>query len=161
MPAGDVYTIVNAAVTISTAITLIQIKAGANNGFRILRAVLTQRGSTTSVQESIALVRKSAAATVTAAIDATDSTATICKQDPNQPAASATLSTSGTGITGTSEGTDANQILREGFNVLNGWLYLPTPEERIFVPSGGIIALKFMNAPASQVWNAAVTFMET
>src|SRR4051812_23341600 len=129
MPATDVYTVLNKAVTISTAVTIIQVKAGSNNGLEIVRASLTQRGSTTSVQEEVAFVRKSSAATVTAAVDATDNTATITRRDPNQSAASATLSTTGTGITGTSEGTDANTVLREGFNVLNGWLYIPVPEE--------------------------------
>lgn len=160
MPSGDTYILVNKAVTISTAITIIQLKTGANNGAEIIRASLTQHGSTTSAQESVAFVRKSAAATVTAAIDATDNTATIIKRDPNQNAASATLSTSGTGITGTAEGTDANTVFRDGFNVLNGWMYLPVPEERIYVPPSSILALKFITAPASQTWDAEVVFIE-
>lgn len=161
MPKGDVYTVLNKAVTVSTAITVIQIKAGANNGCEILRASVTQRGSTTSVQEDIAFVRKSSAATVTAAVDATDGTATIVKRDPNQSAASATLGTTATGITASGEGTDANVVLREGFNVLNGWMYLPVPEERIFIPPAGILGLKFLTAPASQTWDFEVVFLET
>jgi hypothetical protein len=161
MPAGDVYTVLNKGVTISTAITVIQIKAGANNGIEVLRASLTQRGSTTSVQEDIAFVRKSSAATVTAAIDSPGSnTSTIVRRDPNQSAASATLSTSGTGITGSAEGTDTETVLREAFNVLNGWVYLPVPEERLYIPPAGILALKFVNAPASQTWDAEVVFQE-
>jgi hypothetical protein len=162
MPRGDVYTVLNKGVTISTAITIIQIKAGANNGIVIMRASLTQRGSTTSVQEDVAFVRKSTAATVTAAIDSPgSSTSTIARADPNQSAASATLSTSGTGITGTAEGTDTETAVRQGFNVLNGWQYIPVPEERIYIPPGGILALKFVNAPASQAWDAEVVFQET
>jgi hypothetical protein len=160
MPAGDVYTVLNKAVTVSTAITVIQLKAGANNGMEILRASATQHGSTTSAQESICLVRKSAAATVTAAVDATDTTATITRRDPNQAAASATLGTTATGITASGEGTDANIVLREGFNVLNGWMHLPVPEERTYVPPAGIIALKFLTAPASQTWDFEVVFQE-
>jgi hypothetical protein len=160
MPANDVYTILNKAVTISTAITIIQVKAG-TYGLRVLRITLSQKGSTVSVQEEVSFVRKSAAATVTAAIDATDSTATIVKQDPsNTTAPGLTLSTTGTGITGSGEGTDANTIFREGFNVLNGLIFLPTPEEKWYIPAGGIGALKFPTAPASQVWNASVTVME-
>ena len=162
MPSGDVYTVLNKAITISTAITVLQVKAGANNGIVILRASLTQRGSTTSVQEDIALVRKSTAATVTAAIDSPGSaTSTIIRRDPNQAAASATLSTSGTGITGTVEGTNTETVVREAFNVLNGWNYLPVPEERIFVPPAGILAMVFITAPASQAWDAELVFMET
>lgn len=160
MPSGDVYAVLNKAVTVSTAITVIQIKAGANNGIEILRASATQRGSTTSVQEDIAFVRKSSAATVTAAVDATDNTATIVRRDPNQSAASATLGTTATGITASGEGTDANCLLREGFNVLNGWMYLPVPEERIYIPPAGILGLKFLSAPASQAWDFEVWFIE-
>jgi hypothetical protein len=161
MPQGDVYTILNRAVTVSTAITVIQIKAGANNGLEIVRASVTQRGSTVSAQEDIAFVRKTNPCTVTAAIDATDNTATILKRDPNQSAASATLSTTATGITSTSEGNpDGNIILREAFNVLNGWMYLPVPEERIYVPPAGILALKFITAPASQTWDIEVVIRE-
>ncbi|HEX4381236.1 MAG TPA: hypothetical protein VH022_14435 [Candidatus Acidoferrum sp.] len=161
MPAGDVYTVLHKNIAVSTAITIIQLKAGANNAIEIIRASLTQRGSTTSAQEDIALIRKSAAATVTAAIDSPGSnTSTLVRRDPNQSAPSATLSTSGTGITASAEGTDTETVLREAFNVLNGWLYLPTPEERIYVPPAGIIGLKFLTAPASQNWDAEVVFME-
>jgi hypothetical protein len=155
MPQGDIYILKNSA-TVSTAITVLQLKAGANNGFEIVRAQAGQRGSTTSVQEAIALVRKSAAATVTAAAAGTN----LFFRDPNQAAASLTLSTSGTGFTATAEGTDTDQVWEEGFNVLNGWLYLPVPEERIYVPPGGIIGLKFLTAPASQTWKFLMAIRE-
>lgn len=155
MPAGDVYTLRQSS-TVSTAITLLQLKAGANNGFVIIRASLTQYGSTTSVQETISIVRKSVAATVTAAIAGT----TLLFRDPNQATASLSLGTSATGVTGASEGTDGDVPLQEGFNVLNGWLYIPVPEERLYVPPGGIIALKFLTAPASQTWKQEIVIME-
>jgi len=155
MPHNDVYVLRNQA-TVSTAITVLQLLAGANNGFLILRASVSQRGSTTSAQEDIALVRKSAAATVTAAVLGT----TLFKTDPNMASPSLTLSTTGTGVTASAEGTDSDQILREGFNVLNGWLYLPVPEERIYVPPAGIIGMKFLTAPASQTWDFEMVIQE-
>lgn len=155
MPAGDVYTLRQSS-TISTAITFLQLKAGANNGFVIIRASLTQYGSTTSAQEEIEIVRKSVAATVSTAVAGT----TLFFRDPNQAAASLTLGTSATGVTATGEGTDGDVILREGFNVLNGWMYIPVPEERIYVPPGGIIGLKFPTSPASQTWKQEVVIME-
>ena len=51
MPQGDIYILKNSA-TVSTAITVLQLKAGANNGFEIVRAQANQRGSTTSVETS-------------------------------------------------------------------------------------------------------------
>lgn len=155
MPAGDVYTLRQSS-TVSTAITVLQLKAGANNGFVIIRASLTQYGSTTSAQETISIVRKSGAATVTTAVAGT----TLLSRDPNQATASLSLGTSATGVTATGEGTDGDVILQEGFNVLNGWLYIPVPEERIYVPPAGIIGLKFLTAPASQTWKQEVVIME-
>lgn len=155
MPQGDVYTLRSHA-TINSAISILQLKAGANNGFQILRGSVTQYGSTTSVQEEIEIVRKSGAATVTTAVNGTS----LLFRDPNQASASLTLGTTSTGITATGEGTDSDVLLREAFNVLNGWIYIPVPEERIYVPPGGIIALKFPSAPASQAWNSALVIQE-
>lgn len=147
MAHGDIY-ILRDEQTVSTAITCLQAKAGANCGFEIIEAGVTQKGSTTSASESIALVRKTAAATVTAGSMGTS----VFLNDPNEGNPQLTLSTSGTGIRGTAEGTDGDIIVKEGFNVLNGWLHQPPPECRIWVPPAGIIALKFLTAPASQLW---------
>jgi hypothetical protein len=155
MANNDVYTLRN-EIVVSTAITVLQIKCGASNPCEIIRASVSQRGSTTSAEEIIELVRKSAAATVTAAVAGT----TLLSRDPGQPTAGLSLGTSATGHTATAEGTDTDVILKEGFNVLNGWLYLPVPEERIYVPAGGIIGLKFPVAPASQTWEFTITVRE-
>lgn len=153
-----VYTLRTPAggVTISTAITILQLKAGAAAKVELLRASLTQRGSVTSVQEAVQLLRKTAAATVTAGVAGT----TYLKNDPASPTGTLSLGTSASGYTGSAEGTDGDILKDEGFNVLNGWLWLPTPEERIWVPAGGIVALKFASAPASQSWRAEFVFRE-
>jgi len=139
-------------VTTSTAITIIQIKAGASRPLKILRAWVTQSDSTTSTQTGIQLLRKTAAATVTSY--------TPLLMRPNDPVANAAGSTSGTGITATAEGTDGDILIEEGFNILNGWLYLPIPEERIIVPVNGIIGLKFPVAPGSALYKAGIIFGE-
>jgi hypothetical protein len=158
MPSMDVYTLRTRAI-ISTAITVLQLKAGANNGFEIVRGSLTQYGSTTSDQEEIALVRKSVGATVTQAVIG-GSGGTLFYRDPNESTPSLSLGTTATGVIATGEGTDSDYVLREAFNVLNGWVYLPVPEERIYVPPAGIIGLKFIVAPASQTWDAELVIRE-
>lgn len=156
MPRFDTYYFRHRA-TVSTAITVMQIKAGANNGVEILRCVASQYGSTTSVQEELELVRKSGAATVTTAAIGTH----LFLTDPNMSNPSLSLGTAATGVIGTAEGTDTDSILRLGFNVLNGLYELPVPEERIWIPPGGILGLKFAVAPASQTWNFLMTLRET
>lgn len=150
------YILQNNGVTISTAITALQLKAGTNGPIEILRAWATQASNITSAQCSIGLIRKSLAATVTAA----SAGVTLNKQSPIAPTADAALGTSATGVTATSEGTDGDYLHVEGFNILNGFMYLPTPEERIIVPQGGIIALKFLDAPSSSKWYCGIHFRE-
>lgn len=155
MPYGHVYTLRN-ELTISTAITIVQIAAGATAPLILLSASLTQSASTTSAQTRIAWVRKTGAATVTAAVVGTN----LFKARPGDPTPSLQLGAALTGWTATAEGTDGDIPWVEGFNVLNGWKYLPVPEERIHVPAAGIIGLKFLTAPASQTWEIQVSLME-
>lgn len=152
MPSGYEYVVKNAdgGVSISTAITILQIKAGAA-ALELVRATLTQRGSTTSTSEAVQLLRKTAAATVTSFTPRPLTT--------TDPASLAIGGTAATGYTATAEGTDGNILVDDGFNILNGWLWVPTID-RISVPQGGIIAMKFPTAPAAQTWRAAITFIE-
>jgi hypothetical protein len=56
------------------------------------------------------------------------------------------LGTSATGYTATAEGTDSATMDGEGFNILNGYNYFPTPELQMLVPADGIIGLKLQTA---------------
>lgn len=157
MARGDVYTL-RKEIVIATAITALQLKAGANHGFEILEASVTQRLSETSVQEAISLLRKTVAATVTAAIIGTD----LFKHDPNAPNPELSLGTAATGHTATAEGTDGDEIVRDGFNVLNGWSYQPVPSARVSLDPDAIIGLTFKAvAPSSQTWLFSITIQET
>lgn len=153
---GPVYSLTNNGVPISTAITAIQLKAGTNGPCEILRAALTQAGNTTSTQPSAGITRKSSAATVTAAVSGT----TLHKHNNAAPTTDASLSTSGTGITASAEGTNSATLADRGFNILNGYEWLATPEERIMVATAGIVGLTFLTAPPSSTWYASFTWRE-
>ena len=155
MAFGHRYTLRHEA-TVSTAITILQLLAGAAVPFLIVAASLTQDGSTTSAQEKIAFVRKSAAATVTTAVVGTH----LFKLKTGDPTPGLTLGTTSTGVIATAEGTDTDVAFEEGFNVLSGWRFAPSEKEYIHVPGAGIIGLKFRTAPASQVWQMSVTIEE-
>lgn len=153
IPAGGrTYVVTNAGVTISTAITVIQVKAGASNPLWLLRAYIGQENSIVSVQERIRIVRKTVAATVTSS--------TPLLYDTDDTAAKAVGGTAATGITGTAEGTDGDLLVGRCFDVRMGMEWIATPLEMIYVPAGGIIALKFPVAPASQLWTAQMVFLE-
>lgn len=149
------YILKNNGVAISTAITVQQLKAGVNGPLAILRHSLTQEGSVTSTQIRATLIRKSAAATVTAAVAGT----TLLKQNPVAPTTDASLGTSATGITASAEGTDGELSYARGFNVLNGQECVYTPEERLIVPQGGIVGQKLTTA-FNSTWNSEIVFME-
>ena len=152
---GNVYTFSRTGMSISTAITVLQLAAAAAKPVEILRAWASQQTSTTSVQAGITLVRKTGAATVTIAAS-TD----IKKANPSDGTSSVQLGTALTGYTATVEGTDGDQLIVDGFNILSGWLYLPVPEERIVVPGGGILGLKFLTTQTAATYSVGLTYRE-
>lgn len=156
---GPVYTLHNgnSGTSPTTAITILQLKPGANGPAEILSAKITTSDLVTSTQIAAALQRKSAAATVTAASAGT----TLVKKNPASPTADATLGTSATGITASGEGTPTDYVYREGFNILSGFRYNPLPEEREMVPSAGFIGVTLTKTPpGSTTFWAELTFRE-
>lgn len=152
MATGYTYSVTNGGgAAISTAITIIQVKAG-NTPLEILRVTVGQYTSLTSGMNVVGIIRKNSAATVTAA--------TPTRFNTNDPVALAVGGTAATGFTASAEGADGLTLQYETFNILNGYTWLPTPEERIWVPSSGIVAVKFLIAPTSATYYATVTFRE-
>jgi hypothetical protein len=148
-----VYTAYMNAVSVSGAITLVQIKAGTSRAVELLRVSVSQSGSTSSTMQRIQINRKSAAATVTSF--------TSLAMRNGDSAADAVGGTSATGTNATVEGTDTNILIVDTFNILNGWLWVPVPEERITLPAGGIIGVKFPAAPgAALTVTASIVFAE-
>lgn len=154
---GPCYILKNLGVSISTAITVLQLKAGVNGAIEILRSSLTNGSVATSAQYAAALlIRKTGAATVTAAVAGT----TVLKQNPVNPTTDASLGTTATGITASGEGTDGEETVSRGFNDINGAEWLATPEERVMVPQGGFIASKYKVAPQSATRYGEIAFRE-
>ena len=152
--ASRVYVVSMTRVSVSAAITLIQIVAGATVPLQIIRAVIGQTSSTTSAMQAVQLNRKSAAATVT-------SFTPIITGPKTDPAASAVGGVSATGTNASAEGTDSSIVKQDVFNVLNGWMFLPTPKEYTYVDAVGILGLKLPVAPGSALTlTADVVFEE-
>lgn len=61
----------------------------------------------------------------------------------------------------TTQGTTPTVVYSEVFNVQAGWLYQPVPEERIWVPPSGVIAVELPTAPTDSITvSARLTFAE-
>jgi len=75
---------------------------------------------------------------------------------PASPAASTTVEANNT-----TQATVATPIISDTFNVQAGWLYVPTPEERIIIPGGGTVVVELPSAPNdSLTMSGSITFEE-
>jgi hypothetical protein len=118
--------------------TLMQIVAGTNRSFRLLSAFLVQTATTTNQQVRVRILRKTAAATVTAF--------TAVPLVVNDTAFTGTA-----GNNASAEGTDGAILTEDVWSVLSGWVYKPIPEEFIEVPGAGILAVKLAAALTADI----------
>lgn len=139
---------------IASCANIIQLKS-TGAPFEILRAWVSQSASVTSATVPIQICRKTAAGDVAPFTP-------LHVGSTNDPVSSMVASSSGCGTFNSTSafGTDGDIIVRDAFNVLNGWLYLPVPEERILTQGGGVIALRFPIAVTSETWEAGVIWRE-
>jgi hypothetical protein len=152
-PSGA-YNLIRAAVTTSTAITVNQVLVPVVTAAEFTRAWCNQSTVTTTNQTRVQLNRNSTACTVT-------STAAAALGNGMQ-ASKCVNGTSATGITATIEGTVTATVWSEGFNIVNGILYLPVPEARWLLvgSAAGFAALKFPSAPASADYTTGMEWLE-
>ena len=159
-----VYSVTMQNQTIVADATLVIIHTDSTLGTRgstiaIYRAWAGQQASETSDQLGIMIALKASAF-------GTYTSTTPTPHFVNGPAATIVGGTAGAEATA---GTDASAegagtvtpIIYDGFNNLNGWLWVPTPEERLIVPTDTAVILKIVGTPAALGnWSAGITFEE-
>jgi hypothetical protein len=150
--------------TIAADATLVIIHTDSTLGTRastieILRAWANQQASEVSDQLGILLGLKASAF-------GTYTSTTPTPHFVNGPASAIAGGTAGAeataGTDATAEGAGTvTPIIYEGFNNLNGYLWVPTPEERLIVPTDTAVILKLVGTPAALGnWSAGITFRE-
>jgi len=126
-----------AGITVAGATTLLFLNPAAapNPNIEFLRHWIGQSANATSAQQRVQLVEQT-----TAFPTLTSATPTKTKPaDPNASViAGGTAGAAGTsGINASAEGAGTKTVVHEdAFNVLNGWLFVPTPPETIVMPAG-------------------------
>lgn len=143
------------------AITLIFVNPGTTASLEFLRAWVSQSGSTTSAQQRVNL------ATQVTAFPTLVSQAPV-KTKLSDPASQITGGTAGaagtSGITASAEGAGTKTtVYPDNFNVLNGWLWVPSPPETLIMNAGGAsgLSLYLPAAPGSTSnYSAGLTFRE-
>lgn len=161
---GAVYSVVMKDQTIIASSDMVIIRTAAAIGtrasnIRILRAWCSQNTTETSQQLGIQLCIQASAF----------GTYTSTTPTPHVLGGNASGISGGTAGAAATAGTDASAnaagtkttILADGFNNLNGWLWVPTPEERIVVPVDTAIVLAMIGtATTLDNWNAGITYEE-
>lgn len=141
--------------TASATLPAIQIAAPAAKPLEILRVEINQETSTTSGVTAVELVTSTATAP--------GSLGTTGLVGPNNlnPSDNATGSSTVTssGFSGALTGTQ-KVYEHMGFNVLNGALYLPVPEERLRVAGGAFFWVRLPVTAPSATYNISVTYTE-
>ena len=156
-----VFTVSGSNVTIVGGATLVFINPDTDVGFEILRCSIGQRGTSTSEQQEVNLVTQ-----VTAF-----PTLTSVTPRPHLHGAPASLIVGGTagaagtaGIDASAEGAGAKTVIYpDGFNNLNGWLYIPTPEERPKMRAAATsgFGMQLVSTPSTLTgWIFSVTYRE-
>jgi len=158
------FSISSAGVTVAGATTLIFVNppAAPSMNLEFLRFWVGQSANATSAQQRVQLeTQVTAFPTLTAA--------TPVKLKPADPNASVitggTAGAAGTaGINASAEGGGAKTtVLEDAFNVLNGWLHVPTPPESRVMPAGFAsgLGMFFPVAPATLTnWAFGTIFRE-
>lgn len=158
------YTVTMANQTIIADSEMITIRAATAYASRaslleVIRMSCGQSGTTTSQQLALRWgLKASAFGTFTSTTPA-----------PTMIGAVASAIAGSTSNAASSAGTDASAngagtltvLGQDGFNNLNGWLWVPTPEERIFIGPDLSFVLQLQGTPTTLTgWNAQLTFIE-
>lgn len=160
-----VYTVSlqNAEIVADATLVIVHTASSANaagSNITILRAWVSQVGTETSDQLGIILGTKASAF----------GTYTAATPHPHWLGGAASAITGATdgsagkaGVDASTEGAGAvTALVEDGFNNVGGWLWVPTPEERIHVPEDTAIVLKLVGTPGTLTgWCAGITFDQT
>jgi|SRR5208337_872283 len=151
----------NQTISATAQMAQVFVNPGTSCSLEFLRGWLSQAGSTTSNMESVALQTQ-----VTAFPTLTSTTpAKLNFLDPASQITGATTGAAGTsGTVGSVIGAGTKSaVYNDNFNILNGWLWVPTPMETIVMNAGAASGLG-LYTPAGAVstpsWSGGMTYQE-
>ena len=150
----------NQTIVADATVVIIHTESTANAAgsvIQLLRAYISQSGTSTSQQLGIILGTKASAF-------GTYTSTTPINLFAGGPTSGITGGTAGAestaGTDASAEGAGAvTPFIQEGFNNLTGWLWVPTPEERIIIPADTAVILKIVGTPTTLTnWNAGIVY---
>lgn len=149
-----VYTMEFNAVAVAAAQDLLAIYCGASKAIKVHEVVLGQVTATTIGNLGLTLKRLNA--TVTSGSGGAAGTVV-----PINPGDAAATVTGRTNDTTQATATTTNVIRGDVVNVLNGYQYLPPPDDRPVIEPSGAFVVSLNTAPASsETFSGTITFEE-
>lgn len=163
--ANRVYTISGDNLTLVAAPQLVFANPNAGGagipGFSVIRAWASQRANATSAQQGVRLGTKLTA--FPTLVSATPAKTQL--GDPTAALVGNTTGAAGTcGINSSANGAGTEiGVYPDNFNVLNGWLWVPTPDEVMTFMPGGTSGFfhQFTSTPGTlTAWSAGICYRE-
>ena len=163
---GRVYNIVSSNATMITAVNVlvgiypVATPPAAGSVLAINRVEITQNANATSAMVRAVLSARTGGNLTVATV--TPSAAMYGGAASAIAGIAGTLAAGKCGITGSADATPTYvDLITASFNALNGWLWIPTPSERIFVAGAVAFIVRFIADPATLTgWNCTVNFEE-
>lgn len=161
---SDAYTIAMENQTVVADETLIILRAATAWSSRgslleVERISVSQQGTSTSQQLGIIIGQKASAfGTYTATTPSPKNIGGVA----SAIAGSTSGAAAGAGTDASAEGAGTvTTTFADAFNNLNGYLWVPTPEERLWIGPDLALIVKLRGTPATLTgWNASLTFRE-
>ena len=155
---GHVYSANFGGVAVSAAQDLFEILAAAGVPVIIHSIRIGQSSDAGDAQAEMLRVQVSLVNAVVTG-GSGGSTSTSRAHSPASPAASTTVEANNT--TQATSSTTIDPIIEDTYNVQAGWLYLPTPEERLIVAAGTTLVVESPDTPTDPLtMSGTVTFEE-
>lgn len=159
--AARVYTVSMTNLTVIANATLVFINPGTTASLAVKRCWVSQQGTSTSQQLGILLQTQVTAFPTLVG-------ATPASTDLNSSASKITSGTAGAagtcGVNASANGAGTKTVIfPDAFNNLNGYLWVATPDEEIYLSAGATsgFALTLSGTPTTLTgWNAGVCFQE-
>lgn len=151
---GQVYTATFGGVSVSTIVDLFELLAAA--GVPVVIHSIRIGQVTDAGDAQAEMLRVTISRTNGTTSGSGGATVTPENHSPAGPSASTTVER-----TNTTQATVTTPVLEDTFNIQAGWLYQPSPEERILIEAGGTIVVELPVAPNSAInMSGAITFEE-
>ncbi len=156
------YTVTGAALTLANqAVTLVFVNPGTTCSLEFLRGWASQAANATSAQQRVQLNTQVTA--FPTLVSATPGKTKLL--DPVSAIIGGTAGAAGTcGVNASAEGAGSKTVIfPDAFNVLNGWLWVPTPKETFVMNASAAsgLGLHFPAAPTTLTsWNMGLVYAE-